>query len=85
MGSSKTHRGGPSWAKNNTARGKESIGGYSDKGRSNYSTGDGEQSRPQGDVISTGKTMRDGLSNKARNKTSSSRSSVKTKTPYGQS
>lgn len=82
MGKSTTFRQGPSWQSNNTARGKESIGGRG-QGRSNYSTGEGEQSRPKGGEMSSGSTRTVG--HNARAKSKSSYSGYKTKTSFGQS
>jgi len=72
MGSSKSHRSGPSWQSNNTGRGKES-----------YSKG--YRQVPYEGTIMSGEDQRTKIPAKARNKSSSSRSSVKNSGPYGQS
>lgn len=76
MGSSKSSRGGPGWAAPNQP-------GNIANAKSSYSKG--SHSTAEGTHESGGGSMRAGLSKGARNKSSSSKSSVKAPRPGGYS
>lgn len=76
MGSSKSSRGAPGWASPNQP-------GNIANAKSRYSKG--SPNTAEGTHMSGSESMRSGMKSGARNKSSSSKSSVKNSGPYGRS